>query len=98
MPTLVPRALVPVPVPVLVLVMVVVCLLGAGGCGEPSRPAPARGVPVAGAASAPSTHGCRLNRGGWVELSCVPERAANHRHARGSCARGRPGPHRCRRH
>ncbi|MEU2955377.1 hypothetical protein [Streptomyces xanthochromogenes] len=79
------------------LVLVVLCLFGLGGCAEPGGPpVPARGIPVA-RVSAP-TQGCRLNRGGWVELPCVPERAANHRHTRGSCARGRPGPHRCRRH
>ncbi|MFE9404340.1 hypothetical protein ACFYNY_21590 [Streptomyces sp. NPDC006530] len=68
-----------------------------GACQEAGGPVPVvvRG-PAAG--SAVPAHGCRLNRDGWAELPCVPERAANHRHTRGSCVRGRPGPHRCRRH
>lgn len=78
----------------------VVLLLAVGafalsGCEDLREPVPVKGVPAA--ASAAPAHGCRLNRGGWVELPCVPDHGANHRHTRGSCSRGRPGPHRCRR-
>ncbi|MGW2816774.1 hypothetical protein [Streptomyces sp. NPDC001415] len=78
------------------MLLLAVCALVLSGCEELGEPLPVKQVPAPG--SAAPAHGCRLNRGGWVELPCVPDQDANHRHTRGSCARGRPGPHRCRRH
>ncbi|MFF4181572.1 hypothetical protein ACFYZ9_00075 [Streptomyces sp. NPDC001691] len=78
------------------MLLLVVCALVLSGCEKTAGPAPVAEVPAAGTAA--PVHGCRLNRGGWVELPCVPDQGTNHRHTRGSCARGRPGPHRCRRH
>ncbi|MEU9101855.1 hypothetical protein [Streptomyces sp. NPDC048361] len=69
------------------------CQVQPAGLVPASVPLPAKAAVVRPSA-APA--GCRLNRGGWAELPCVPDQDAHHRHTRGSCARGRPGPHRCR--